>query len=85
MQSLNLRIIKETYNTCVIEIYPDWVITNRTTLEFQLGYMSNEFPIDRRSCSFLAIEEWRNKNQPKMELRLYDNENPKEDPHEFTA
>ena len=32
MQSLNLRIIKETYNTCIVEIFPDWVITNKTSL-----------------------------------------------------
>jgi hypothetical protein len=85
MQSLNLRIIKETYNTCVVEIYPDWVITNKTELEFQLEYLTNEFPIDRRSSSFLAIEDERSKNQASMKIKLYDSDNPNESPHKFTA
>jgi hypothetical protein len=29
-QSVNIRSIKETYNTCLIEIYPDWLIVNET-------------------------------------------------------
>lgn len=30
MQSVNIKITKETYNTCIAEIYPDWLIINGT-------------------------------------------------------
>jgi len=33
-QSINLKIIKETYSTCTVELYPDWLIVNETELEF---------------------------------------------------
>lgn len=32
MQSINIKIIKETYNTCTVELYPDWLIINETEL-----------------------------------------------------
>lgn len=76
MQSLNLRIIKETYNSCVVEIYADWLITNKTELEFQLEYLNKEFPIDRNSSNFLAIHHNRHRNHKAMRIKLYDNANP---------
>jgi hypothetical protein len=83
MQSVNIRTIKETYNTCLVEIYPDWLIINETELAFHLLYEKKEFIVGEKSKSSLAIEEWRDRKNMAMKIRLTDEHNADGDCRKF--
>lgn len=75
MQSVNFKTIKETYSTCIVEIYPDWLIINETEFEFHLLYEKKEFIVSEKSTSSLAIAEWRDRKNTAMKLKLFDDLN----------
>lgn len=83
MQSVNFKTIKETYSTCIVEIYPDWLIVNETEFEFHLLYESKEFIVSEKSTSSLAIAEWRDRKNTAMKLKLIDDRNQEGDSHRF--
>jgi hypothetical protein len=58
MQSVNVKVITETTSTFSIEIFADWIVENHTDEEFELDYGTKLFPIDRRSSSSLAFENY---------------------------
>lgn len=83
MQSVNLKVTKESYNCCTVEIYPDWIIKNDTQEELQLSYLDREFPLDPNSVNCLSIKGFSNSKNNFMRVKIYDPANPHENPHKI--
>ena len=85
MQSVNVRVIKETTSTFSIEIFADWIVENSTDEEFQLDYSTKLFPIDRQSTSSLAIENYQHGKKIEMALSIYSQDDSHHYPYDIVT